>query len=73
MYYERISSISELIGEEGILRLPSYLPRVFVLDDARRETVKTALELAMRGENVLIEGRAGKGKTALMFIILTQI
>ena len=73
MYYEKIDSINDLLGDEGILRLPAYLPKVFILDDARKEAVKIAMDIIRGGENILIEGKPGTGKTALMFIILAEL
>ncbi len=67
MYYCIVKSISELLGEEGILRLPSYLPKVFIADPPREEAIKHASDALIKGENVLIEGASGTGKTALMF------
>ena len=70
MYYVVVKSLAELLGEEGVLRLPSYLPDVFVFDDARKKAISDAVEYLVRGENVLIEGSPGTGKTALMFMVL---
>jgi len=68
-----VTSIDELLGHEGILRLPPYLSRVFVMDEARRNAVNIALKYMSMGRNVLLVGEPGTGKTALMFIILQQI
>jgi len=73
MYYVVVKSLSELLGEEGILRLPSYLPDVFVFDDARRRAVSDAVDYLVHGDNVLIEGSPGTGKTALMFMVLREL
>ena len=73
MYYVVVKSLSELLGEEGILRLPSYLPEAYVFDDARRKAISDAVEHLVRGENVLIEGSPGTGKTALMFMVLREL
>lgn len=73
MYYSVISSISELIGEEGVLRLPRYLPKAFVMDETREKIIKRAIDYLSRGTNVLICGRPGTGKTAIMFKIIMEL
>jgi len=72
-YYREIKSLDELIGEEGIWRLPSYLPEEYVMDEIRKETLSKALDYISRGENILIVGRPGTGKTAFMFILLREL
>jgi len=61
------------LGYEGILRLPSYLPKVFVIDNPRREAISKAKKYLDSGQNVLLVGEPGTGKTALMFIILAEL
>ena len=73
MYYSIVRSINDLLGEEGILRLPSYLPKTFVTDEPREEAIKAALECISRGENVLITGSPGTGKTAVMFKVIVEL
>ena len=73
MYYSVVYSLNDLLGDEGILRLPSYLPDVFVMDVARADAIQRSINLIIRGRNVLIEGSPGTGKTALMFMILKEI
>ncbi|MEX0567952.1 MAG: ATP-binding protein, partial [Candidatus Njordarchaeota archaeon] len=73
MYYELLRSLDELLGEEGLLRLPPYLPRVFILDEARKNAIEIATKYAIAGKNVLLIGPPGTGKTALMFMILQKL
>ena len=73
MYYDVVTSLDELLGYEGILRLPPYLPKVFVMDDARRSAIDVAKKYLDSGQNVLLIGEPGTGKTALMFIILAEL
>ena len=72
-YYRRIGSLSELIGDEGYLRLPSYVLSEFILDDQRRDAVEKALVAVKSGRNVLIIGPPGTGKTALMAYIVKRL
>ena len=72
MYYKRIHSIKELLGDEGLWRLPEYLSEEFIEDEQRKNAIETAKKVLMRGGNVLIYGSPGTGKTALMFKILTE-
>ncbi|MGQ4892104.1 MAG: hypothetical protein ACP6IP_06405 [Candidatus Njordarchaeia archaeon] len=73
MYYNKIRSLNILLGDDGILRLPAYLPQVYVIDEARKNAIETAVKLLQQGKNVLIEGSPGTGKTALMFMVLREI
>lgn len=73
MYYRVVHSLDELLGEDGILRLPRYLPETFIMDDARNDIMRNAVRWLREGGNVLIEGEPGAGKTALMFMILKEL
>ncbi len=73
MYYSVIRTLDELLGDDGILRLPRYLPKAFVLDKNRSDAIDTAISWIKSGKNVMIEGPPGTGKTALMFIILSKL
>ncbi len=72
-YYSIIRGFSDLLGEEGILRLPGYLPEVFIRSKERDLAIREATDRLLGGENVLIVGPPGAGKTALMFMILREI
>lgn len=73
VYYEVINSYEQLAGAEGFLRLPSYIFDEFVFDDNRQNALNEALEYLKKGECVLIVGRAGTGKTALLALILKKL
>ncbi|MGQ4892911.1 MAG: hypothetical protein ACP6IP_10595 [Candidatus Njordarchaeia archaeon] len=73
MYFVRVNSLTELLGDDGLLRLPPYLPESFVLDDRRREAIDVAVRALNEGKNVLISGSPGTGKTALMFMIIREL
>ena len=73
MYYEIVESPEQLVGAEGFLRLPSYIFDEFVFDINRQEALRSALEYLKRGENVLIVGKAGTGKTAFLAIVLKKL
>ncbi len=72
-YFRVLESLSTLVGETGLLRLPNYIFKEYVFDKARREALERALVALMEGENVLIVGNAGVGKTALMAIIIKKL
>ena len=72
-YYSVVSSLSELAGDKGLLRLPQYIRDVFVMDESRRRALSLAIAALRRGERVIIEGEPGTGKTALMFMVLGEL
>ncbi|MEX0568409.1 MAG: hypothetical protein Q6363_004510, partial [Candidatus Njordarchaeota archaeon] len=73
MYYRILRSLNDLVGESGVLRLPSYIFDIFVFDDIRLRVLRQAQKDIVSGERVLITGKAGTGKTALMAIILKNL
>ncbi len=73
MYYRRIPSLEELVGEEGLLRLPQYIFDEFVIDDNRGFILEEAAERLKSGKRVILYGAAGTGKTALMAVILRRL
>ena len=73
MYYEVVESSEKLVGAEGFLRLPSYIFDEYVFDVNRKEALKKTLEYLVSGENVLIVGKAGTGKTAFLAIVLKKL
>jgi len=73
LYFETINSPQELVGEDGILRLPSYIFDIFVFDEERTRAVREAQRILTAGGRALIVGPAGTGKTALMAIILRNM
>ncbi len=73
MYYYVLRSLDELVGESGILRLPSYIFDIFVFDDERLNVLRGSQRVLTSGGRVLITGYAGTGKTALMAMILKNM
>lgn len=73
MYYKKILSLRDLVGDEGVLRLPSYIFDIFVADRIRSEVLKEAYKVLISGGRVLITGLAGTGKTTLMAVLLRNI
>lgn len=73
MYYELVGSPEELVGSEGFLRLPSYIFDEYVFDDNRTEALKLAVNYLLSGQNILIVGKAGAGKTAFLAILLREL
>ena len=73
MYYESVKSPEDLVGVEGFLRLPAYIFDEYVFDENRREALQKAITALRDGRNVLILGKAGTGKTALLAMILKRL
>lgn len=73
MYYEMIRSPEDLVGPEGFLRLPTYIYEEYVFDKNREEALEKALHALRNGENVLIIGKAGTGKTAFLAMVLKKL
>ena len=73
-YYKTVHSLSELLGDKGLLRLPENLHELYVFDKKRQESINVAIDTLKKGEkNVLIVGKAGTGKTAFMFMVLRKL
>jgi len=68
-----VHNFDMLLGEDGLLRLPSHILDNYVMDNARLEALKYAYRCIVRGENVLIIGSPGTGKTAFMAILLKRL
>lgn len=69
-YYEIIKSLSELLE---MWRLPKYLPSGYIMDDVRRTSMSKAINAIKNGENVLIIGKMGVGKTAFLFMLAREL
>ncbi|MCR8471408.1 MAG: ATP-binding protein [Crenarchaeota archaeon] len=73
-YYEVINSPDQLVGADGFLRLPSYIYDEFVFDYNRQKALDEAIKYIIGGRaRVLIVGRAGTGKTALLSMVLRRL
>jgi len=68
-YFDEIEDITAII--EALGNLPNYLLEEFIYDEERKAAIKEAISTLNAGGRVIITGRSGCGKTALMAIILT--
>jgi hypothetical protein len=65
-YYEIPDSHSRIVN---VWRLPPYLDDVLVIEEARKTVIDAAVKCAKEGENVVILGAPGSGKTTVMYAI----
>jgi tetratricopeptide (TPR) repeat protein len=72
-YFKIIRSVNELVGDEGLWRLPSYVVDEYVLDKPRAKALEIAVNYITSGNNVLITGSPGTGKTAFMLMTLKKL
>ena len=69
-YYEIPDSNDRV---KNVWRLPSYIDDVLVIDDARKVVIDTAVKHIRDGENVVILGAPGSGKTTAMYAIWKEL
>ncbi|MFW9976373.1 MAG: ATP-binding cassette domain-containing protein [Candidatus Thorarchaeota archaeon] len=69
-YYEIPDSNKRIVN---VWRLPHYLEDVLVIEDARRAVIETAVKRAKEGENVVILGAPGSGKTTVLYAIWKEL
>ncbi|MFW9769169.1 MAG: hypothetical protein ACFFF9_14920 [Candidatus Thorarchaeota archaeon] len=69
-YYEIPDSQSRIMN---VWRLPTYLEDVLVIEEARKTVINTAVKSAKDGENVVILGAPGSGKTTVMYAIWKEL
>jgi len=69
-YYEIPDSHKRIVN---VWRLPHYLEDVLVIEDARRAVIETAVKYAKEGENVVILGAPGSGKTTVLYAIWKEL
>ncbi|MFW9870701.1 MAG: hypothetical protein ACFFEL_13825, partial [Candidatus Thorarchaeota archaeon] len=69
-YYEIPDSHSRIMN---VWRLPSYLDDVLVIEDALKAVIDAAVKYAEAGENVVILGAPGSGKTTAMYAIWKEL
>ncbi len=69
-YYEIPDSHRRIVN---VWRLPHYLEDVLVIEDARRSVIETAVKYAKEGENVVILGAPGSGKTTVLYAIWKEL
>ena len=70
MYYLELSSVKELLGENGLWGLPAYAMEEYIVDENRKINLNMCLSSIARGHNILIVGSPGTGKTAFMAYLL---
>lgn len=69
-YYEIPDSHSRIMN---VWRLPSYLDDVLVIEDALKAVIDAAVTYAEKGENVVILGAPGSGKTTAMYAVWKEL
>ncbi|MGY5855778.1 MAG: hypothetical protein RTS72_04210 [Candidatus Thorarchaeota archaeon] len=69
-YYEIPDSHNRIVN---VWRLPSYLDDVLVIEEARKAVIDAAVKYAREGENVVILGAPGSGKTTAMYAIWKEL
>jgi len=69
-YYEIPDSHSRIVN---VWRLPAYLDDVLIIEDARRTVIDAAVKSAKDGDNVVILGAPGSGKTTVMYAIWKEL
>jgi len=69
-YYEIPDSFDRVVN---VWRLPPYLDDVLVIEDARKAVIDAAVKHAKEGENVVILGAPGSGKTTVMYAIWKEL
>ena len=72
-YYQIVSNINDLLGNKGLLKLPNYIIEKFVETDHIKRVIDEIVDKYISGENILIEGPPGVGKTAILIIVLKKI
>ncbi|MGY5870840.1 MAG: type IV secretion system DNA-binding domain-containing protein [Candidatus Thorarchaeota archaeon] len=65
-YYEIPDSRNRIVN---VWRLPNYMDDVLVIEEALKAVIDSAVKLAKEGENVVILGAPGSGKTTAMYAI----
>jgi hypothetical protein len=69
-YYEIPDSQTRITN---VWRLPPYLDEVLVIEEARKSVIDAAVKYAKEGENVVILGAPGSGKTTAMYAIWKEL
>jgi DNA polymerase III delta prime subunit len=69
-YYEIPDSHNRIVN---VWRLPHYLDDVLVIEDARKAVIDAAVNHAKDGDNVVILGAPGSGKTTVMYAIWREL
>ena len=69
-YYEIPDSRARIVN---VWRLPDYLDDVLVIEKARKTVIDAAVKYAKNGENVVILGAPGSGKTTAMYAIWKEL
>jgi hypothetical protein len=69
-YYEIPDSQKRIMN---VWRLPTYLDDVLVIEDARKQVIDAAVKCARDGDNAVILGAPGSGKTTAMYAIWKEL
>ncbi len=69
-YYEIPDSHNRIMN---VWRLPTYLDDVLVIEEARKAVIDAAVKCAKEGDNVVILGAPGSGKTTAMYAIWKEL
>jgi len=69
-YYEIPDSQRRIVN---VWRLPHYLDDVLVIEEARRAVIESAVKKVNEGENVVILGAPGSGKTTVLYAIWKEL
>jgi hypothetical protein len=69
-YYEIPDSHNRIVN---VWRLPTYLDDVLVIEEARKAVIDAAVKCAKEGDNVVILGAPGSGKTTAMYAIWKEL
>ena len=69
-YYEIPDSHNRIVN---VWRLPTYLDDVLVIEEARKAVIDAAVICAKEGDNVVILGAPGSGKTTAMYAIWKEL
>ena len=69
-YYEIPDSSTRIMN---VWRLPHYLDKVLVIEEARRVVIDSAVKRAKEGENIVILGAPGSGKTTVLYAIWKEL
>ena len=71
IYFDEMRDFASILETLG--NLPNYLVEEFIYDEERKTIIKEAINTIHSGGKVIITGKSGCGKTALMAVILALV